>query len=72
MAKLKRFEVERPATVIELPCNQDGCDGFFRSTGFCDTSKGSCDYKHKCSKCGHTAVVTNKTYPRIKREDNED
>lgn len=64
--KIARKEVR---TFIERwMCPQENCEGEMRDAGF-SWSTNPPGYHHTCNKCGYTAAMSGKRYPRTIHEE---
>ena len=61
---LKTISTRIEAYRIELPCEEEGCDGMIES---CGTLAKPPQYPHKCTKCGKERNIFGITYPYVAR-----
>ena len=61
----KTIRTEVKAYRIELPCEEEGCDGMIEAYAGAVLLSNPPQYPHKCTKCGKEKHVLGITYPYI-------
>ncbi len=62
---LKTIRTKTEAYRIELPCEEEDCDGMVESTGSMALTSFPEQYLHKCTKCSAGRFVSGITYPHV-------
>lgn len=62
---LRTVRTKTEAYRVELPCEEEGCDGMIESCAGVVLMSNPPQNPHKCNKCGKERYITGVTYPYI-------